>query len=233
MTTSHAVVLALGGMLMRAAPAGAQSRDVTLYLMDRAAEVSLARSAAPRTIADAVTVLVLTRTGYVEAVSGTNGFTCLVLRSFSGPATDAGFAKDPGFWNPHVQSPYCANPPAARTVLPPMLASVQWLLSGTSPVAADERFRQAYASHQFPSPAPGAMAYMLSSHQYLTENDPHWMPHLMFYFDRSLPATTWAAGGPSATVIDADAGDPTSPILTLLVPVRQWSDGTSAATRSR
>jgi hypothetical protein len=105
MTTSHAVVLALGGMLMRAAPAGAQSPDVTPYLMDRAAEVSLARSAAPRTIADAVTVLVLTRTGYVEAVSGSNGFTCLVLRSFSGPATDAGFAKDPGFWNPHVQSP--------------------------------------------------------------------------------------------------------------------------------
>ena len=93
MTTSRAVVLALGGMLMRAAPAGAQSPDVTPYLMDRAAEVSLARSAGPRTIADGVTVLVLTRTGYVEAVPGTNGFTCLVLRSFSGPATDASFAK--------------------------------------------------------------------------------------------------------------------------------------------
>ena len=50
----------------------------------------------------------------------------------------------------------------------------------------------------------------------------------MFYYDGAMPASTWGAGGMSAPVINGSAGDPHSPVLTLLVPVRQWSDGTPA-----
>jgi hypothetical protein len=72
------------------------------------------------------------------------------------------------------------------------------------------------------------MAFMLSPEQHLSESDPHFVPHLMFYFDRSQPATAWGAGDISAPIIDGSAGDPSAPVLTLLIPVRRWSDGTTA-----
>lgn len=222
--------LAIGCIVSFAAPASAQRlSDLTPYLMtDRAAEVALARSAAPSAVADSATILVLTRTGFVEAVHGSNDFTCLVLRSFSGSVTD------PDFWDPRVRAPLCFNPPATHTVLPATLANVQWLLGGASAADAAARTRRAYAAHEFPSPAPGAMAYMLSPRQWLAPVKPHWMPHFMFYFDRSLPASAWGAKGDmAAPVIDGSAGDPASPVLTLLIPVRQWSDGTIALAAAR
>ncbi|MBX6333640.1 MAG: hypothetical protein IRY91_17475 [Gemmatimonadaceae bacterium] len=191
-------------------------------MTDRAAEVALARSAAPAAVSDSATVLVLTRTGFVEAARGTNGFTCLVLRSFSGRL------DDPTFWNPRVRAPICFNPPAVRTVLPPMLTIAEWVLSGSSATELAARIRRAFATHEFPMPAPGAMAYMLSSQQYLLDDNPHWLPHLMLFYDKSLPASAWGAGGPAAPVIDASAGDTVVPVQTLLVPVRRWSDGTLA-----
>jgi len=92
----------------------------------------------------------------------------------------------------------------------------------------DARTEHAYRSHDFPAPAPGAMAYMLSPRQYLVDADPHWMPHLMFYFDKSMPGSVFGAAGMTAPIIDASAGDPHAPVLTIFVPVRQWSDGSSA-----
>ncbi len=76
--------------------------------------------------------------------------------------------------------------------------------------------------------AVGAMAYMLSPELHLADANPHSMPHLMFYFDKSAPATAWGANGMKAPVIDGSIGDPSSPILALRIPVRQWSDGTPA-----
>ena len=65
------------------------------YLMtDRNAEIALARSAAPPSIAKDATVMVLGRHGYETAVEGTNGFVCIVDRGW----TD-GFDKL-DFWNP-------------------------------------------------------------------------------------------------------------------------------------
>ncbi len=225
-------VLALACLASLPAPAGAQRlADLAPYLMtDRAAEVALARTAAPRAISDSATVLVLTRTGFVEAAHGSNGFTCLVVRSFSGDVNDPDFMKNPGFWNPRVRAPHCFNPPATRTMLPAMLANVEWLLRGTSPADAAARTRRAYAAREFPMPAPGAMAYMLSPQQWLAGS--HWRPHLMFFFDRSLPASSLGAGDMTAPVINASAGDPTFPVLTLLVPVPRWSDGSSAPAMS-
>ncbi|MGH7586289.1 MAG: hypothetical protein ACREMH_08585 [Gemmatimonadales bacterium] len=209
-------------LLPGGAPAAAQVPDVTSYLIaDRDAEVALARTAAPAHSSDSATVLVLTGTGYVEAVRGTNGFTCVTLRSFSGAAAD------PGFWNPRVRAPHCFNPPAAATVLPPVLERTRLILTGIAPVEAEARMSRAYAAGEFPAPAPGAMAYMLSPRQYLLDADPRWMPHLMFYYDRSLPPSTWGAGGMTAAVIDGSGGE-NAPVLTLLIPVSQWSDGSQA-----
>ena len=48
---------------------------------DRAAEIALARSAAPASISSRAQILVLGKHGYETAVNGSNGFVCLVTRS--------------------------------------------------------------------------------------------------------------------------------------------------------
>ncbi len=71
---------------------------LTQYLMpDEKSEIALARSAAPASISDGAEVMVLGRTGYRTAVKGSNGFLCLVERSW-GAATD-----HPEFWNPKIR----------------------------------------------------------------------------------------------------------------------------------
>jgi hypothetical protein len=211
-----------------AGPIAAQeSRDLAPYrIADRATEVTLARSSAPKRVSDSARVLVLTRTGYVEAAHGTNGFTCLVLRSFLGGL------DDPGYWSPKVRAPACYNPPASRTVLVETLKRAEWVMAGVAQKDIAARTQRAYASRQFPLPAAGAMAYMLSPEQYLGDTDPHWMPHVMFFYDRSMPAAAWGAGDMGAPIIDASAGAPHAPVQTLFIPVRQWSNGTPAMSAS-
>ena len=170
-----ASLIALASFL--AGPIAAQeSRDLAPYLVaDRATEVALARSSAPKRVSDSARVLVLTRTGYVEAARGTNGI------------------DDPGYWSPKVRAPACYNPPASRTVLVETLKRAEWVMAGVTQRDIAARTQRAYASHQFPLPAAGAMAYMLSPDQYLADTDPHWMPHVMFFYDRSIPAAAWGA----------------------------------------
>lgn len=72
------------------------------YLIaDGNSEIALARSAAPPSVSDGAEVMVLGPKGFTTAVKGTNGFLCLVERSW-GAATD-----EPDFWNPKVRSPIC------------------------------------------------------------------------------------------------------------------------------
>ena len=81
------------------------------YLMpDQNSEIALARSGAPASISDGAEVMVLGEKGFTTAVKGTNGFLCVVERSW-GAATDA-----PEFWNPKIRFPICFNP-AGRTNL--------------------------------------------------------------------------------------------------------------------
>ena len=51
------------------------------YMMERDAEVTLARTAAPEAISRDATVLVMRQHGYETAVEGKNGFVCLVDRA--------------------------------------------------------------------------------------------------------------------------------------------------------
>ena len=212
--------------LAAATPLGAQKApDITPYLIAvRLDEIMLARSAAPFDISATATVLVLTPKGYVEAWpgTGTNGFTCLVMRSFGG-APD-----DPGFWNPKIRGPMCYNAPATRTVLPVNLAQIDWVLAGVPPAELNARLAKAFAEQRFAPPAPGAMVYMLSRRQVLSDAYPHWMPHLMFYYDRTVTAPAFGAGGMTAPVIDASAGDPKGPMQVFYVPTRTWSNGAPA-----
>src|SRR6267154_2177691 len=83
------------------------------YLMERNAEIAMARSAAPESVSRDADVLVLGRHGYETAVKGKNGFVCVVERGWMGPF-DGEFAVN--FWNHKLRGPLCFNPPAARSI---------------------------------------------------------------------------------------------------------------------
>ena len=119
----HSIFLSafvLVAALITTRPAAAQDPNqpyptmapVEQYLMDRDAEIALARSAAPDAISRDASVIVLTRHGYETAVQGRNGWVCWVGRGW------LAMFDNPEFWNPKVRAADCLNPPAARSVLP-------------------------------------------------------------------------------------------------------------------
>jgi hypothetical protein len=190
------------------------------YVMpDENSEIALARSAAPASISDGAEVMVLGREGYTTAVKGSNGFLCIVERSW-GAAT-----SDPNFWNPKVRAPICFNPPAARTVVPIFLMKTKLVLTGESKTAIVRATASALDERKLPALESGAMCYMMSKQQYLTDQDKSWHPHLMFFVPGNA-AKSWGANLPGSPVIAAD--DPEERATVFLVWVGKWSDGTPA-----
>ncbi len=189
---------------------------VSEYLMSEDAEIALARSAAPRSIADGAKVMVLGRKGYSPAVQGGNGFVCIVERSW-GEATNGA-----GFWNPKVRAPICFNPPAARTFAPIYLMKTRWVLAGKSKTQISQALASAFANHQLPALAPGAMCYMLSKQQYLNDRGKRWHPHLMFFVAGDA-AKSWGANLPGSPIIAAN--DPEERVTIFMVLISHWSDG--------
>src|SRR5271156_3092856 len=127
------------------------------YLMaDRNAEIALARNAAPESISRDAEVLLLGRHGYETAVKGSNGFVCVVERSWMSPF------DFPEFWNPTLRGPICFNPPAVRSVLPFTYKRTEMVLAGLSKTQIIAHLRQLIESKEIPALEPGAMSYMMS-----------------------------------------------------------------------
>jgi hypothetical protein len=180
-------------------------------------EIALARSAAPVSVSGDAEVLVLGKDGYEKAATGKNGFVCLVVRSW-GAGLD-----DPEFWNPKIRSPQCLNPIAAPTVLPAYLERTKWVLAGVS--LTDMVARTPADTIATAEPAPGAMCYMMSKQQYLSDSGHNWHPHLMLYIAHA-DAASWGADLPGSPVYSGHGKF--DPYTTYFVPVTKWSDGTSA-----
>lgn len=221
--SSVVVLLALPGLAngQRTHATYPRMAPVEEYLIaDRQEEIALARSAAPPSISAGAAVLVLGRRGYEPAVKGTNGFVCLVERSW-----DADF-EDPEFWNPKRRGPDCFNPPAVRSVLPQYLQRSEWALAGMDKRHMIEKTRAAFGSGRFISPEPDSLSYMLSKRGYLGDDaDGPWLPHLMFFVPHGKTAV-WGAGLKASPILGTD-GTPLEPTV-LLIPVRSWSDGSAA-----
>ena len=190
------------------------------YLIpDKDSEIALARSAAPKPVSDGAEVMVLGRQGYTSEVKGTNGFLCLVERSW-GAATDV-----PEFWNPKVRSPICFNPPAARTFAPIYLMKTKLVLAGKSKMEIAQATALALDKKELLPLEPGAMCYMLSNRQYLNDQGKSWHPHLMFIVPGDAEKS-WGANLPGSPVIAAN--DPEEGATIFMVWVATWSDGTPA-----
>jgi hypothetical protein len=189
------------------------------FIADQAAEIELARSAAPASISGEAEILVLARDGYTTAVKGKNGFVCLVERSW-GKSTD-----DAEFWNPKVRAPHCLNASAAKTYLPIYLVKTKLVLAGKSKPQIGEALEAAWNRNELPKLEPNAMCYMMSKDQYLQDDGGHWHPHMMWY----VPGDAQKTWGANQAGVPAMAGYvPQDRMTVLMVVVNHWSDGTPA-----
>jgi hypothetical protein len=225
-----AVSCALAGLAAAEAPTPAAAASgvtqyegmahLEQYLMQPSAEIALARSAAPAAISDKATILTLEPQGYETAVSGSNGFTCLVERAWMSPFDSQ------EFWNPKIRGPVCYNPAASRSILEYTLRRTKLALAGRSRTQMLTEVRAALERKELPWPEPGAMSFMMSKHGYLSDAAGHWHSHLMFHVPKA-PAATWGANLPGSPVV-LDEREVPEPETIFLVPVAHWSDGTVA-----
>ena len=161
--------------------------------------------------------MVLGRTGYRTAVKGRNGFLCIVERSW-GATTD-----HPEFWNPKVRGAICFNAPSARSFVPIYLMKTKLVLAGKSKTEIVQATASALDKTDLPVLEPGAMCYMMSKHQYLSDQGMNWHPHLMFFIPGDA-AKSWGADLPGSPIIAAD--DPEERVTIFMVLAGKWSDGT-------
>ena len=195
------------------------------YLMDRDAEIALARSAAPESISRGAKILVLGRHGYETAVEGNNGFVCVVERAWMSPLQPSGPIDSSGFWNPKIRGPLCFNPQAVHSILPITYKRTEVVLAGKSKAQIIEWTKAAYAKKELPALEPGAMSYMMSKGACLGDDGGN-LAHLMFYVPL-MDRADWGADVPNSPVILGQKGPP-EPFSLFIVPVGKWSDGTPA-----
>jgi hypothetical protein len=200
------------------------------YLMDRTAEIALARSAAPESISRDAEVLVLGRHGFETAVKGKNGWVCMVGRGW-------GMFDAPEFWNPKIRAASCVNPPAARSTIPLVSMQTKLLLAGHSKVETIAAIKAAFENKELPALEAGGVSYMMSKSAYLTDNGNHNAPHLMFYAP-TKDAAAWGANLHNSPVMGvnywyfSEQAYPQllsfPPITVFLIGADKWSDGTPA-----
>jgi hypothetical protein len=193
---------------------------VDAYLIaDQNAEIALARSAAPASIAKEAEVMVLGKSGFTTAVKGTNGFLCLVERSWA-VATD-----DPEFWNPKIRSPNCFNAAAAGTFAQIFLMKTRLVLEGKSKTEIAAAIASALDKKELPALEPGAMCYMMSKQQYLNDRGKSWHPHVMVFVSGDA-AKSWGADKDDSPIMETN--DPEERVTIFMFWVGNWSDGSPA-----
>ncbi|MGI8772760.1 MAG: hypothetical protein ACR2JE_15150 [Acidobacteriaceae bacterium] len=221
---SFALLVVLGtayqAMAQDATTSYAKMAPIERYLMtDQGAEIAMARSAAPESIARDAEVLVLGRHGFETAVKGKNGFVCIVGRSWTS-------APDSEVWNPNVRVPMCVNAAAARSYLLHFLKWTDLALAGRTLAQMNETIAAAIDKKELPAMESAAMCYMMSKQGYGGASVPHWPSHLMFFYSGNN-AVTWGANLPGSPVIAVY--DPVEQLTSFVVTVQRWSDGTEDA----
>jgi hypothetical protein len=224
--TALRVYLLLSTAIALAGAAGNQTMPpLSQYLMNPKAENALARSAAPESISNHATIMILNRHGYTVAVKGRNGFTCLVERGWS-------HLNIPAFWNLKIQNPVCYNAAASRTVLLYTLKRTTLVLSGATEAQIEQTVSDAVATKTLPTAAPDSIAYMMSKAQYISDDAKSWYPHLMFFMpqpDAANVGESWGADRlRSPVVYDPHSDVFHEPWARFFIPVSHWSDGSPA-----
>jgi hypothetical protein len=128
------------------------------FLMPRDQEVALARSAAPDRVAQDATIMVLTRNGYETVVTGSNGFTCLVIRSFGNPTHAHEY-----MYMPDTIVPECLDANATKTILPMQRFRAELAMRSTPPAEIERQVKEGFRSGRFQRTQTVSFSYMMSA----------------------------------------------------------------------
>ena len=200
---------------------------VEQYMMDREAEIALARSAAPESISRDATILVLGRHGYEVAVQGKNGFVCDVERAWMSPFDNS------EFWSPKQRGANCYNKQAVSSPLQVTFLRTKLILEGWSKEQVRDRMKAAFDKKEIPPVDPGAMCFMMGKGSYLSDNvltadGAHNLAHLMFFTPPINPADWGANMDKSPVFLDPAYKNNPEPMYVFAVATGMWSDGTPA-----
>jgi hypothetical protein len=135
-------------------------------------QIQLALSAAPPEVASKATVYILGAKGYEKAREGSNGFSCIVERTFQGTLqTSVG--------------PMCFDAEGSRTLLLVHFFTEEMRAQGKPEEQIKADIAAGYKDGRFKAPSKPGVCYMLSSENYLynpeTKQSGPFPGHLMFY----------------------------------------------------
>jgi len=175
-TTSFAGLLSVAvlssGAIARDNPSEA-AREVHLISSSspREQQIELALSAAPTEVSSKAAVYVFGPKGYEKAREGTNGFSCLVERSFRGGVQTS-------------SAPACFDAEGSRSMMVAYLRREELRAQGKSEEEIKEDIANGYKDGRFKVPGPGFL-YMMSNENYVYNSESKKSgfvpPHLMFY----------------------------------------------------
>src|SRR6202050_4826868 len=137
----------------------------------RGRQIELALSAAPTEVSSKATVYVLGLKGYEKAREGTNGFSCLIERSFKGTTQTS-------------SAPACFDAVGSRSIMVAYLRREELRAEGKSEAEIKADIAKGYEDGRFKVPGPGFL-YMMSNENYVYNSESKKSgfvpPHLMFY----------------------------------------------------
>ena len=134
-----------------------------------AREIELARTAAPSLISNRASIWVLGAGGYEQAVTGSNGFGCLVQRGTNGQSL----------------IPRCDDAHGVSALYPVMFLLEEMRASGATVSAYTTAVGEGYRTGRFQAPQQGGLSYMYSVEGYFvsdTDQRVSFSPHVMIYW---------------------------------------------------
>jgi hypothetical protein len=137
----------------------------------RERQIALALSAAPAEVSSKAAVYILGPQGYEKVREGTNGFSCLIERSFKGTTETS-------------SAPACFDAEGSRTIMVAYLRREELRAQGKSEEEIKDDIAKGYKDGRFKVPGPGFL-YMMSNENYIYDDQSKESgfvpPHLMFY----------------------------------------------------
>ena len=148
----------------------------------RDVQIRIAKSAAPKEIADKADIYILGKNGYELAAKGSNGFTCAVERE-----------------RVDTMEPECYDREGSRTTFKVRSFVEAQRAKGVSEEKMEKAVEAGYKLGRFKSPAKPGIVYMLSDSNFVFDPDSkqviHFPGHLMFYAPFATAETVGSGAG--------------------------------------
>ena len=162
-------VLSLGVLSINA---NAQIPKVFDASVPRAQQIALAMTAAPAEVSSRATVYVLGRGGYEKVRDGSNGFSCMVFRSFVNPSET-------------TVGPMCFDAEGSRTVMVAWMRGEELRSQGKSEDEIKTELDVEHKDGRLHHPTKIGILYMLSPYNRIGPTKDHTTvhepPHVMLY----------------------------------------------------